>query len=304
MFETHTGEFAALAAAVFWTVTALMFEAASKKLGSLTVNLLRLYVAFFLYGIYTYLTRGLFLPVDATGEAWFWLVLSGLIGFVIGDQFLFQAYVEVGARVSMLIMAFVPILTSLIGWSMLGETLTFMNIVGIAMTIAGIVIVLMKRERIHPELRQNKFRFSYPIRGVLLAFGGAVGQAVGLVLSKYGMKDYNAFAASHIRVMAGMVGFTILFFVLRRWKNVSAAFSNITGLRFLIVGSVFGPFLGVAFSLLAVQNTATGIASTIMAMVPILIIPPAIYFYKDKVTLREITGAVLAVGGVAILFLF
>ncbi|MCD4735708.1 MAG: DMT family transporter [Bacteroidales bacterium] len=303
MFQSHYGEFAALMTAVFWTVTALSFEAASKRIGSLTVNLLRLYLAFFIYTIFTFFSRGLAFPIDATNEAWFWLVISGLIGFVIGDQFLFQAFVVVGARISMLIMAFVPPLTALIGWMILGETLTPVNLAGMSLTVTGIVLVLTKRDQ-NNKGPKRKIRISYPLAGILLAFGGAVGQAIGLVLSKYGMQDYDAFAASQIRVLAGLIGFTIVFTIRRKWKKLPSAFINKKGMLSLIVGSVFGPFLGVSFSLLAVQHTETGIASTIMAIIPVLIIPPAIFIFKEKVSWTEIIGAFIAVGGVAILFLY
>jgi drug/metabolite transporter (DMT)-like permease len=304
MFQQHYGEFAALITALFWTITSLVFEAAGKRIGSLTVNIIRLYLAFIYYCIFLYITRGLIFPTDATPEAWFWLSLSGLVGFVIGDQLLFQAFVVVGARISMLIMAIVPPMTALIGWMILGETLTLLSIMGMVMTISGIVLVVLKREA--PQLNgngRNKFRFNYPVAGILLALGGAAGQATGLVLSKFGMKDYNAFAASQIRVLAGLIGFTILFFVLKKWKNVAIGLKNKKGMMFTGIGSIFGPFLGVAFSLTAIQYTNTGVVATIMSIVPVLIIPPAIFIFKEKVNLKEILGAVLAVGGVALLFL-
>ncbi len=304
MFQQHFGEFAALLTACFWTVTSLVFEAAGKRIGSLTVNLIRLYLAFIIYCVFLYFRRGLIFPTDATPEAWFWLSLSGLVGFVIGDQLLFQAFVVVGARISMLMMAMVPPMTALIGWVILGETLTLLNILGMMMTISGIILVVLKREA--PQLngnKRNKVKFSYPVAGVLLALGGAAGQATGLVLSKFGMKDYNAFAASQIRVLAGLVGFTILFFFLRKWKNVAKGLKDKKGMMFTGIGSVFGPFLGVAFSLMAIQYTNTGVAATIMSIVPVLIIPPAIFIFKEKVNLKEVIGALIAVGGVALLFL-
>ncbi|MBN3036177.1 MAG: DMT family transporter [Bacteroidales bacterium] len=304
MIQSHLGELAALLTAVFWTVTSLVFEAASRRIGSLTVNILRLYLAFLIYTLFTWITRGLAFPLDASRDAWIWLTLSGLVGFVIGDQFLFQAFVLVGARVSMLVMALVPPITAIIGWAILGETLSFYHITGMALTITGVSLVVIKRQSPSLNNRRRKLQFSYPVTGVLFAFGGAVGQAVGLVLSKYGMKDYNAFAASQIRVLAGMAGFTILFFVLRRWKEVWKAFGNQKGMINLSVGSLFGPFLGVSFSLLAVQHTHTGIASTIMAIVPVLIIPPAILLHREKVSVKEIIGAFIAVAGVAMLFMY
>ena len=150
---------------------------------------------------------------------------------------------------------------------------------------------------------RRKFRFNYPVWGILLGLGGALGQSTGLVLSKFGMKSYDAFASAQIRVMAGIAGFIVLFFILGLWKNTYQALSNHRALAQLSLGAFFGPFLGVSFSLLAVQLTNTGIAATIMAIVPVLIIPPSVILFKEKVTVKEVAGAILAVGGVALFFL-
>ena len=304
MLQSHFGEIAALLTAIFWTITAMVFEVAGKRVGAMTVNIVRLFIAFFIYTVYLYFTRGLAFPSDASAETWFWLVLSGLVGFVIGDQFLFRAFVMVGARISMLVMAFVPPITALLGWVILGETLTLLNVLGMILTISGISLVVLKRETSNGDIRGGrKLKFSYPLLGILLAFGGAVGQSVGLVLSKFGMKDYNAFAASQIRVLAGLIGFAILFSIRGNWHVVFKGLKDRKGMINLSVGSVFGPFLGVSFSLLAVQHTTTGIASTIMAIIPILIIPPAVIFFKEKVNTKEVVGAMIAVAGVILFFI-
>jgi len=87
---SYFGEFAALLTAVFWTVTSMSFESAGKRVGSLAVNLIRLWIALIIYAIYLQVTRGMFLPFDAGAERWIWLGLSGLVGFVIGDLLLFR----------------------------------------------------------------------------------------------------------------------------------------------------------------------------------------------------------------------
>jgi drug/metabolite transporter (DMT)-like permease len=315
----HSGEFAALITAMFWTITALAFEAASRKIGSLIVNLLRLLVGFFFLSLFTWIYRGYLLPVDASGRTWLILICSGLVGFTFGDLCLFQSFVVIGARISMLLMALAPPMTAVISWIILGEKMTQLSILGMIVTITGIALVVLKREELprKPEGRR-KFRFNYPFWGILLGLGGAFGQSLGLVLSKLGMRDpvsaaatgishitqsYNPFASAQIRVIAGIAGFVILFTILGRWKATFQAISNHRAMWQLSLGGFFGPFLGVSFSLLAVQLTNTGIASTIMAMVPVLIIPPSIILFKEKVTLKEISGAILAVGGVALFFL-
>jgi drug/metabolite transporter (DMT)-like permease len=300
----HPGEIAALITAMFWTITALSFEAASKRIGSMVVNLLRLIIGFIFLSIFAWIYRGYLFPVDATGRTWMILIISGLIGFTFGDLCLFQSFVVIGARISMLLMALAPPMTAMISWIILGEKMTPMGWIGMIITITGIAMVVLKREDkpVKPHARR-KFRFNYPIWGILLGLGGALGQAAGLVLSKFGMKDYDPFASAQIRIMAGISGFIVLFFILGLWRNTYRALSDHRALAQLSLGAFFGPFLGVSFSLLAVQLTNTGIAATIMAIVPVLIIPPSIILFKEKVTLKEIAGAILAVGGVALFFL-
>lgn len=304
MFQSHLGEYAALLTAFFWTITAIAFESAGKKVGSLSTNLIRLFLAFIFIGIYSQITRGSFIPFDASAHNWIWLSLSGLVGFVIGDLLLFEAYVVIGSRVSMLIMSLTPPITALMGWIVMGEVLTRQNFLGMFLTITGIMLVVLDRKKNDQKEKSNKkVKLSYPIVGILLAFGGAVGQGTGLVLSKYGMQDFDPFAATQIRVITGFIGFAILFFILKRWNKVFTAIKDKKAIRALSIGAFFGPFLGVSFSLLSVKYTTTGIASTIMAIVPVLIIPPAIIFFKERITIKEVVGSLIAVGGVALFFL-
>jgi drug/metabolite transporter (DMT)-like permease len=302
--RSHIGEVAAILTAVFWTVTALSFEAASKRIGSLAVNLFRLLVGFVFLCIFTYFYRGFLFPVDAGRDTWLWLLLSGLVGFVFGDLCLFQAFVVIGARISMLIMALAPPITVLISWIILGETMTLWNFAGMAVTMTGIAIVVLTRDARGDNIRNIvPLKFNFPLWGLLLAFGGAVGQSLGLVLSKYGMKGYDPFASSQIRVLAGIFGFSVIVTMMRQWKDLGAAVKLRKPMIQLSTGAFFGPFLGVSFSLLAVQHANMGVAATLMSIVPIMIIPPSMLLNKEKVTAKEIIGAIVAVTGVAMLFI-
>jgi len=297
-FENHSGEFAALLTACFWTITSLSFESASNKIGSVSVNILRLIIGFLFLSIFTLIYRGMLFPVDAGSVNWFWLILSGLVGFVFGDLFLFKSYTLIGSRFAMLIMTLVPPLTAFFGFMILGERLTMFNFLGMTLAFTGIAIAIFSRngdgERLSLKLSP---------RGILYAFGGAVGQAMGLILSKLGMRDYDPFAATQIRILAGIIGFTFLVTVLRRWKAVSSSVFNKPAMLQTTMGAFFGPFLGVSFSLVAIKNTEAGIASTIMALVPVLIILPAVILFRQKVTLAEVAGAFISVAGVALFFI-
>lgn len=294
----YTGEIAALCTAFFWTITALAFERASLKVGSLMVNIIRLFMGFTFLSIFVLFYRGVLFPTDASVSNWLWLTLSGLIGFVFGDLFLFKSYTLIGSRFAMLIMTMVPPITAFTGWIILGEKLSLMNLLGMLLTVGGISVAVFNR-----NTESGKLTLKLSIKGILFAFFGALGQAVGLVLSKLGMNDYDPFASTQIRLLAGMAGFTILVTVMGRWSNVSEVIKSGKGLAGISIGSFFGPFLGVSFSLLAVKYTQTGIASTIMSIVPILIIPPAIMLNKEKVTAVEVMGAVVSFLGVSLFFL-
>ena len=294
----HLGEFAALLTAFFWTVTSLSFESASHRIGSVAVNILRLLIGFVFLSVFNLVHRGFFLPVDASYENWIWLTLSGLVGFVFGDLFLFKSYTMIGSRFSMLIMTLVPPITAFFSFIILGERLTLFHYLGMTLTFTGIAMAIFSR-----SAKGEKLSLKLAPRGILYAFGGAVGQALGLVLSKFGMKEYDPFAATQIRIIAGIIGYTILVTVLFRWGSVAKGIKNKEGMLLTTLGAFFGPFLGVSFSLIAVKFTEAGIASTIMALVPVFIIIPAVLLFKQKVTLPEMLGAIVSVAGVALFFL-
>lgn len=297
MLQAHLGELASLVTAVSWTITAVAFESAGKKVGSLSVNFIRLVIAFVLIGLFTLFTRGMFLPMDATSTNWIWLLISGLIGFVIGDLFLFQAYVEIGSRISMLIMASVPPITAITGFLLMGERLTMVDIIGMFITVGGIALVILVRGS-----SEKKVEFSHPGRGLVFAFIGALGQAFGLIFSKIGMGNYNPFAATQIRIVAGLIGFALVITFSKHWGKLFTALKDLKAMGQISVGAFFGPFIGVSFSLLAVQYIATGVASTIMSISRILIIPVSIWIFKEKVSFKEILGAFITIVGVALLF--
>jgi drug/metabolite transporter (DMT)-like permease len=296
--DLNIGQVAALVTAICWTITPITFEAAGKRVGSLSVNFIRLIIAFMLIGVFTMFTRGMFLPLDASASAWLWLSISGVIGFVLGDLFLFEAFVLIGSRISLLIMAVVPPITALVGFLILGERLTLLDLLGMFITMGGIFLVILVR-----GAGEKKVKLSHPIKGISYAFIGAVGQAVGMVFSKLGMGSYDAFAATQIRIISATVVFAIIITLRKNWGKLSIAIKDFKALKYIKLGSFFGPFIGVSLSLLAVQYISTGVASTIASISRILIIPISIIVFKEKVSAKEVLGAAITIGGVALLLM-
>jgi drug/metabolite transporter (DMT)-like permease len=302
---------AGLATAVLWTATALCFEAASRRIGSFAVNVLRLLVAALLFIGLSLWRTGHLGPHGLAVANWRDLALSGLVGFVVADLMLFQAFVLIGSRLSMLIYASVPAMTGFAGYTILGERLTSMNVSGMAITSAGIGLAIFGKRTV------NTASHSLSRKGIFLAIGGAAGQAAGLLLGKRGAGTMDAFAATEVRVLAGLGGFCIVAVFARQLPKLAAIFKTATGctragsptdvgairlsLLILMIGAVLGPFLGVSLGLLSTQLLAAGIASTLMSIVPVLLIPISVIFFREPVTFIEVSGTVIALVGVALL---
>lgn len=295
----HLGEVAGVLTAICWTASALSFSLATRRAGSLAVNIARLVFAMGMFMVWSKVMRGSWTPSDASPEAWKWLSISGLIGFVAGDYCLFKSYSYQSAKLSMLIMSLAPPVATLAGAVILHEKLNWLNGLGMLLVLAGIAIVILKR----PDDEKNKSRLNYPVKGLLLALGGAVGQGVGAVFSKLGMGNYDPFASSQIRTITGIAGFVVIITLAREWRSIRYSLKNNKAMTPLLIGSFFGPFLGVSLSLLAFQHTSVGIASTLIATVPVFILIPSVIFFHEKLNWKEVAGAFLAVAGMAIFFL-
>jgi drug/metabolite transporter (DMT)-like permease len=303
MIKNHPGELAALATAFFWAITSLSFTLSAKKIGSLSVNFWRLIVGIFFISIYVVISGENVFPINISHHSWFWLSLSGVVGIFLGDLFLFKSFTITGPRISLLIMSISPIFATIISWFLLGETLSWIAILGMITTISGIFLVLISRNKLI-DSKEKKITLNYDKKGVFFAFLGAIGQATGLVFSKIGLLNTsNPFVATQIRLYAGLLGFIIFITWLRRWKNILIAPKNKLAFGQLTLGSFFGPFLGISFSLIAVKYTNPGIVQTIAGITPIIIIPFSIFFNKEKVSIRDFIGAVIAVIGVSMFFL-
>lgn len=307
----YIGELISIGVAFSWTATALLSEYGSKRLGNLTLNVLRMALALVfslvLFGVVTGSPLPTAVPLDACG----WMLLSGLVGYVIGDFCLFQCYIIIGSRYGQLFMTLAPLSAALMAWVTLGQQMTAMSIVAMLVTLLGIGISVLGRGEHH------KVSLKLPLHGVLYAIGAAMCQGIGLVLSKIGMDHYNLtalaetgvpewmipFSANFYRCVAGIIGFTLLLYVREGIAPLRDALHDRKGLTVATATTVFGPFVGVGFSLMAVQFTAAGIASTLMAMTPIIILLPSYWLFHEKITWRAFLGAVISVVGVSLFFL-
>ena len=293
------GQIAGLATSVFFSLTALIFTKTGRMIGSQATNRLRLVFALAYLVI---LNIALFrepLPFSADSSRWIWLSLSGVIGLSLGDAFLFQALVSVGARLGTLLLSLAPIFGSIIAWTFFGEVLTLLQILGIVLALTGIGWVVMSHEE--PENTPQ----GHTRRGVIFGVLAGLGQAIGLVLSKQGMiGDFSPFQANAIRMLAATIFiWTWTIMEGKAGVTIKAVREQPKVLRLLALGALVGPLLGVSSSLLAVQHAEVGVASTLMALPPVILLPVSHFVFKEKVGWQAVAGTLLAIGGVAVLFL-
>ena len=314
----HLGELLSLFVAVLWTATALFADVASHRLGAMTVNIIRLTLATVFIAITLMFTIGAPYPLYAGRQAWLWLGLSALVGYTFGDFCLFNSYLVMGARFGQLFMTLAPPTAAIAGWMLLGEKMEGKSWLALAVTLSGIAISILSREKAEEKSQKKKLGFTIPVKGILLGLGAGIGQGVGLVLSKIGMEHYTQdipsdapammgsmmpFAATMIRAIVGALGFIAIMGLQKNLGKLTRAHKDRKGFAFAMLTTFFGPFLGVGFSLMAVQYTNAGIAQTLMALTPVLIILPYCLIYKQKVKFRELVGVTLSMTGVAMFFL-
>jgi len=298
---TLFGELAALGTSLCFSFTSTFFTLAGRQVGSVVVNRIRLLLAVGFLMLVHWALLGQPLPLGAGPERWFWLGLSGIIGLVLGDALLFQAFVWIGPRISMLMMSLVPVISIALARVFLGETLTGQQLLAVSITVAGVAWVILERSGTNgtPGTEQR-----YGL-GILFALGGATGQALGLVTAKQGLiGDFSPISGTLIRMLTATIvmwGFTI---AMRKVRSTLQHLrqDNRAAMQ-IVTGSFFGPFLGVTLSMIAVQTTQVGVAATLMALTPVFLLPISHFVFHEHIGWRATIGTLVAIAGVALLML-
>ena len=289
---TYIGELISIGVAFSWTATALLSEFGSKRLGNLTLNVLRMGLSLLFAMVMFWVVMGSPLPPVGSLEACGWMLLSGIVGYVIGDFCLFQCYIIIGSRYGQLFMTLAPLSAALMAWVTLGQEMAPMSIVAMLITLTGIALSVLGRGE------HRRVSLKLPLNGVLFAVAAAMCQGIGLVLSKIGMDHYDTtampawlipFSANFLRCVAGVIGFSLLLYFREGFQPLREAFHDRKGITVAIATTIFGPFVGVGFSL--------------MALTPIIIILPSYWLFRQPITWRSVLGALISVLGVSLFFL-
>jgi drug/metabolite transporter (DMT)-like permease len=293
----YIGEISALTTAFCWAVTSYAFTSVTRKVGALQVNIDRMSLAsIMLFIIIAVLGINLNLTFNQVSN----LIISSILGLVLGDSFLFKSFQLIGARLGIIMMALVPVISTILAYFFLNEIISFIEMIGMLVTIAGIVIVVIEKKQ------RNENNFLLDRIGILYGLLGALGQASGLIFAKFAFQsgELNGFAASFIRLFSASVIILPLAIIFRRYKNPYRLYKkNISSVKLMMIGTTFGPVLGITLSLVAIEYAKVGIASTLMATMPVIMLPISKFYFKEELGWKAMLGAVIAVAGAAIIFL-
>ena len=304
------GALAAVLTSALWTINAILFTSAGKRIGAISVNAWRILLAALLLWITHLLMTGEVFPVG-TSEQYFWIGLSGIIGLGIGDFGLFASFVIIGTRRAVLLMSLSAIFAAIAAFFLFNETLTIVAFMGVAVTLAGVITVLLEDEAKSDE---EKLTRKQKIKGIGLATIGGIGQGLGLAFLKKGMLIYPnvteipavvelAIASTLIRMIFGALFVWAVVTLWGKLPEIKKAMKDKKGMKYVTMGAFIGPFVGVTLSTIAAYTIEVGVAQTLMSLMPVMIIPVVWILFKQKTGWQGIVGAVIAVIGVAILFL-
>lgn len=293
------GEMAAVLTSISWSGTSVLFTKATQQVGSLIVNRIRVVIALVFLMLLNWVFYGYMLPVNAGADRWAWFALSGAIGYALGDVFLFQSFLCLGTQRGMLMMSLAPLISAALAWVFFGEILTGLQMLGVLVTLAGIAWVITRRNQSIPSIQCNR------LQGVLFGLGAASGQAVGFVLSKQGLADnFSPIAGNSIRMLAAVIVLWALASLQgKAGETIASMRARPKVLGWLATAAFTGPVIGATLSLFALQHTQVGVASTLIALPPVFLLPVSWLVFKEKFDWGAVLGTLVAIGGVALLFL-
>jgi drug/metabolite transporter (DMT)-like permease len=299
MPELYVGELAALATAILWTITAVLWTAAGKRVGALAVSFIRIAMACVILIGVGRAVRGSWLPTDILPKTWLVLGISGFFWFFVSDLCLFKAFLLIGPRLSLMIMSLTPPIAAVLSWMCVGDELALWRWLAMGVTLAGVTWVVAEQPNgSHPpEMQRHRGR------GIFLACVAAAAQSVGFVFSKMGAGGCEPLAATTICMLGALCGYVALITGRRRWPAMLAVRRQHRTLAILTIGVVLGPLLGVTSNMIALRHAPTGVVATIIGTMPVLILPFSVIVHREKISLRTVFGAIVAVAGVAMLML-
>ncbi|HSG99575.1 MAG TPA: DMT family transporter [candidate division Zixibacteria bacterium] len=297
-FASHFGEIASLGAAFMWACASLVFTLASRELGAGNLNRLRLVLATCILALIITVSYGWDWLGAVSGGDFAILAVSGIIGLAIGDRLYFTALSEMGPRLSTQVFALNPVSSIFLAWVILDETLKLGSIIGIVIAIAGVLIVTGER-------KQRGQGYHPTPKGIVYALIATLFHSTAFVIAKIVMIErIDPLFASFIRMISAMTFIWIFAAFSGKFLSTLKSAATLRKTALAVSGAVLGPSLGVWIALVGIKNAPVGIASTLLSMTPLFVIPLVMLLHGERVSARGVAGALVAFAGVTLIFAF
>lgn len=299
----YLGELLAFGVSVCDAACCSLFNHVEKKAAVFSVNYIKLFFAAAAMAILRLVLTGTLTIPHLPAAAWIFLILSGLIGYVLGDMFYFASFHHIPYRLSMVIFCTHPIVSTLASHFLFHQSISPFQFFGILLTISGTLLALLCSGSSHSETYSEKRWL-----GILFAFLGMLGQGACVLLSSQALKLLDqlpgkTLLCSQIRQLAAIAGFTVLGLLRNDWPRLRADLKIPHAIPLLALGGLTGCAIGTTLLLQAIQYIPIGIASALASISPILAIPVSILFFKKRIGFSEILGICVTVTGIVLLSL-
>ena len=283
---------AAFISSLFWAISTQVYSKMVNKLSVYRFNLYKSVIAIICFSTASYFMTGTLLaPIETIP----WLLLSGFLGFMLADLFIFYSFAKNGPARTLMLSAFAPSIIGIHSYFLLGKTLPLGKIIGLIFLVICLCFLGLERSR----------RGNFSIKVAILAFIGINIEAVGLVLSKKAFMmapEMSFMTANFYRVIPAVVILPFLVY----FKNIKIGIGDLSSkTKFSILSSsMLGTFLALYFYLYAVSHY--GHPSIIAGLGSLAPIYASIYeHWKDKkYPNRYFIGAIVSmIAGVLFLIL-
>jgi drug/metabolite transporter (DMT)-like permease len=309
MFDDVPGEIIALITTLCWSIGIFPFTEASRRIGPAAVNKYRLLMALVIISLVLIIFFGKSfteLFSAPTQKQYLYLMLSGVIGFTLGDYLGFSSFVKLGPRLASIYTTLGPGFALIFGFAFLEETMNFIGFIGIGVTIAGVIWLTQSKKE---KVQAIEKGFKPDKVGIIFGIGSALCQGLGITLSKMGLLENTAtnhlveVHANWVRLLGGFgLAFIISVFTGNFFRYAKPVFRNEkNGVFFMLLGTIFGPVLGVSFSLITISKINVAVAQTIFALLPVFVLPLNYIIYKEKITFTSILACLVSIAGVMLL---